>query len=195
MQPKNKRICIGAFAGAHGVKGDAKVKSFTAEPLHVAAYGPVESEDKKRSFTLSVIRALKPDLLLVRAPEIKDREDAESLKGKRIYIERNKLPPVSDDEFYLDDLVGLQAFDEQGEPLGVISAVHNFGAGDLIELKDTSGDNAPQLIPFTKEAAPHVDIEGGKIIIIRAALQEQKQQHNSQSDKSYIHAAMREEDS
>lgn len=164
------RICLGAFAGAHGVKGEAKIKSFTAAPENIAAYGPVESEDGLRSFQLTFIREMKAGFVLVRAPEIKSREDAESLKGVRLYVQRAKLPPPDNDEFYLSDLIGLKAFDETGASLGVIGAVYDFGAGDLIELKDIPGINGVRLISFTKESIPEVNIAAGKITVQRQAI-------------------------
>ena len=166
----NTRICLGAFAGAHGVKGEAKIKSFTEAPENIAAYGPVESEDGARTFQLTVIREMKAGFVLVRAPEIKSREDAESLKGVRLYVARSKLPPPDNDEYYLSDLVGLKAFDETGATLGVIGAVYDFGAGDLIELKDIPDINGVRLISFTKEAVPDVDIAAGKITVRREAI-------------------------
>ncbi len=164
------RICLGAFAGAHGVRGEAKVKCFTEDPSNIAAYGPVETEDGKRQFTLTVIRNLKADFVLVRAPEIHSREDAEILKGARFYVDRDKLPAPDEDEFYLNDLVGLEAVDEEGAPLGAVNAVYNFGAGDVIELMGIPGLNGMRLVRFTKENVPSVDVTGGKITVRRAAV-------------------------
>lgn len=166
------RICIGAFAGAHGIKGEAKVKTFTAREDGVATYGAVESEDRKRRFTLKFIRVLKPGLALVSAPEIKTREDAAALAGTRLYVERAMLPPAGDDEFYIDDLIGLDAADNSGAPLGRVTAVHNFGAGDVIELSGPPGGAGALLLPFTRAVAPEVDIAKRRIIIDRAALAE-----------------------
>ena len=104
-----KRVCLGAFAGAFGVKGDVKVKAFTETPENIAAYGPVETEDGARRFTLEIVRSVKPGLLLVRAPEIESREDAESMKGVRFYVDRDCLPAPGEDEFYIEDLVGLKS--------------------------------------------------------------------------------------
>ena len=169
------RACLGAFAGAHGVKGDAKIKTFTETPEGIAAYGPVETEDGKRRFTLKIVKVLKDDLVIVRAPEIGSREDAESLKGVRIYVDRAALPPPEEDEFYLDDLVGLKAFDEAGAPLGAVKAVYNFGAGDMLELKDIPGVNGLRLVPFTKAAVPAIDLAAGRIAVARAAIEAQNE--------------------
>lgn len=166
-KPAQTRVCLGAFAGAHGVKGHAKIKSFTETPEGVAAYGAVETEDAARTFTLKIIKSLSDGFVIASAPEIKTREDAEALKGVRLYISRDALPDPNEDEFYLDDLVGLNAFDETGAPLGVVKAVYNFGAGDLLELGDIPGIKGVRLVPFTKEAAPGVDLGGGRIIVQR----------------------------
>ncbi|WP_411819140.1 ribosome maturation factor RimM [Hyphococcus formosus] len=166
----DKRVCLGAFAGAHGVRGETKVKVFTAEPDGISAYGPVETEDRKRRFTLTVIRQMKGEFVLVRAPEIKSREDAESLKGSRLYIDRDALPAPEEDEFYLDDLVGLRAEDETGAPLGSIKAVYNFGADDMIELTKIPGIKGVRLVPFTKAMVPEVDIAGGRVVVARVAI-------------------------
>jgi len=165
-----KRACLGAFAGAHGVKGDAKVKAFTEDPRNVAAYGPVETEDGGASFDIKVVKFLKGDFVIIRAPQIKTREAAEALKGQRLYVNRDKLPAPDEDEFYLDDLVGLDAIDETGAALGAVNAVHNFGAGDLIELKDIPDVKGARLIAFTKENTPVIDIANGRITILRAAI-------------------------
>ena len=163
---KGKRVCIGAFAGAHGVRGDAKVKSFTAAPEDVAAYGPVTTEDGRR-FSLTVIRVMKPGIVLARAPEIATREDAAALSGTLFYVDRAKLPETEEDEFYLEDLVGLSVFTVEGAPAGRVAAVHNFGAGDILEIALPDGEAF--LAPFTKEVAPTIDFAGGKIVIVRPA--------------------------
>lgn len=167
-----KRICLGVFAGAHGVKGAAQVRTFTERPENIGEYGPVETEDGARRFTLTVIRALKPGLVLATAPEIESREDALSLKGQPLFVDRDRLPAPEDDAFYLEDLVGLAAQDENGETLGKIKAVHNFGAGDILELHGVPGVKSGRLIPFTRENAPTIDLDAGLIVIMRAALQD-----------------------
>lgn len=162
----NKRVCIGAFAGAHGVKGVAKVKTFTETPENIAAYGPVSTEDATRSFTLSFIRTIASDLALVSAPEIESREDAESLKGVRLYIERAQLPTPAEDEFYFEDLIGLDVFDGDGAPAGKVKAVFDFGAGELLELEKIPGRKGTLVIPFTKTLVPNIDIAAGRITIL-----------------------------
>lgn len=169
---KRHRICLGAFAGAHGVKGEIKVKTFTALEDAVAAYGPVESEDGARRFTLTFIRTLKPALALVSAPEIGGREEAAALTGMRLYVDRTRLPDPGADEFYVEDLVGLAALDDGGRALGRIAAVHNFGAGDILEITDAGAKKGGLLVPFTRAAVPTVDLAGGRVVITAAALAE-----------------------
>lgn len=164
-----RRICLGAFAGAHGVKGEAKVKAFTESEEGVAAYGPVESEDGGRRFTLRFIRILKPGLALVAAPEIASREDAAALAGVRLYVDRAALPAPAEGEFYIEDLIGLDAVDDTGAPLGRITAIHNFGAGDILEIGEGAG---AFMTPFSGPAAPTVDFACGRITIAAAALAE-----------------------
>lgn len=187
-----KRICIGAFAGAHGVKGEAKVKTFTETEDSVARYGAAESEDGERRFSLKFIRVLKSGLALVSAPEIESREDAAALAGARLYVGRDRLPPPDDDEFYIEDLVGLDAEDEAGASLGRVAAAYNFGAGDVIELSGVPGVRAPVMIPFTRAAVPTVDIAVGKIVVAAAALAELTAEAGV--DETLIEEAMRQED-
>jgi 16S rRNA processing protein RimM len=158
----NKRVCLGAIAGAHGVKGAVKVKTFTERPEDVGAYGPLMSEDGRRRFTLKVLQRLKDDVVLATAPEILTREEAMALAGTRLYVDRARLPALAEaDEFYIEDLVGLEARDLAGARIGRVAAVHNFGAGDVIEI---ARDGAVACFaPFTRAAAPHLDIEGGWI--------------------------------
>lgn len=162
---ENKKVCLGVFTGAHGVKGDATIKTFTSEPKNIAAYGTLESEDGRRKFTIKFIRTLKNGVALVRADEIAHREDALSLSGEKLFIARKNLPAPDQDEFYLEDLIGLQAVDQDGAASGTVSAVFNFGAGDLIELKNVPDHKGAVLVPFTKEAIPDVDLTGGTLTV------------------------------
>lgn len=170
MTSTEKRVCLGAFAGAHGVKGDARIKTFTQNPADIASYGAVETEDGVQRFNLKFIKALKDGFVLARAPEIKTREDAEALKGQRLYVDRSALPNPDEDEFYLDDLVGLQVFDETGSPMGVVKAVYNFGAGDMLEIGDIPDVKGVRLVPFTRENVPEVRIEQRRITVASNAL-------------------------
>lgn len=163
------RICLGAFAGAHGVKGDALMRAFTERPESVGDYGPVETEDGARRFTLTVIRLAKPGFAIVRAPEIENREDAAALKGARVYVGRDALPALGDaDEYYIEDLIGLRATTPAGETIGTIVAVHDFGGGDILEIKRPNAK--PLLAPFTRAHAPSIDLRAGVIALSAEAL-------------------------
>jgi 16S rRNA processing protein RimM len=180
------RVCLGAFAGAHGVKGEAKVKTFTESENGIARYGAVENEDGRRRFSLKFIRVLKPGLALVAAPEIKSREDAAALTGVRLYVDRAMLPATSDDEYYVADLIGLAVVDEAGRPRGRVLAHHDFGAGDILEIRAEDGTTA--MVPFTNAAVPSVDLFGGVVTIAASALAEDA------DEEAMIGEAMRQED-
>ena len=161
-----KRVCLGAFAGAYGVRGEARVKSFTEKPADIAAYGPLTSEDGGRVFTLSSARVLKDDMLAARVAEIASREAAMALKGVRLYVDRDRLPaPEDEDEFYMEDLVGLAVEHADGRPFGVVKGVLNQGPNDLIEIWRIPNVRGSHFIPFTREAAPVVDVKAGRIVV------------------------------
>lgn len=165
---KSARVLLGAIAGAHGVRGEFRVKTFTAAPENIAAYGPLETEDG-RAVVLKIVRILKGDLVIARSPAVSTREAAEALRGTRLYAARAALPAPDEDEFYYEDLVGLEAVDERGGALGRVVAVHDFGAGDLIEI---GGAGRARMIPFTRAAVPAVDLSAGRLVIAEAALSE-----------------------
>ena len=156
------RICVAAVAGAFGVRGEARLKPFTDDPLAVAAYGPVETEDGARKFTVKISRPIN-DGLAVWLSGVRTREEAEALKGTRLYVARAALPEPDEDEFYHTDLIGLKVEDLKGEPLGVVRSVQNYGAGDFLEIV-TPGRRAPALMPFTRETAPKIDVKGGRLV-------------------------------
>jgi 16S rRNA processing protein RimM len=161
----HNRICVGAIAGAFGVQGEARVKSFCAEPEAIAAYGPLWTEDGSRSFKLRITRPVKEGLA-ARLSGVATREEAEALKGTRLYADRARLPALPDDEFYHADLIGLTVFDTGGAELGKVSAVHDHGAGDMLEIA-LAGDGPrgkTVLIPFTRAVVPTVDLGTGRIV-------------------------------
>jgi len=166
-----KWVCLGAFAGAHGVKGDFKIKTFTENERDIAAYGSVFTKDGTRSFKLNIIKVLSANTVLARSPDIATREEAISLSSTKLYIDRNLLPDTDDeDEFYLEDLVGLNVVDSQNNPRGKISAIHNFGAGDIIELRNVPNRKGSILLSFTKENFPTIDLDNNQISIDDIAL-------------------------
>lgn len=161
------RVCVGAIAGAHGIKGEVKIKSFTAEPLSVGAYGPLWDETGARRFTLSGLRRAGSTageaMVIARLEGVTDRTAAEALRGLRLYAPRAALPATEPDEYYHHDLVGLVAVLPSGERLGKVAAVHNFGAGDLLEIARAKG--AAVVVPFTNAAVPRVDLAAGKVVV------------------------------
>lgn len=169
-QPGNERamsgsgerlVCVGAFAGAFGVRGEVRLKSFCAEPEAIGGYGPLLSEGGRR-FVITAMRPIKGGFA-VRVEGIETREAAEALKSVRLYVERARLPEPGEEEYYHADLIGLAVFDTAGREIGRVKAVHDFGAGDLLEIARPGGREA--LLPFTRAAVPVVDIAGGRVVV------------------------------
>ncbi len=158
------RICIAKFGAAHGVRGEIRLWPFTQDPLAVANYGPLETEDGKRRFEIVAARAAK-DHLVARVKGIDTRDDAEKLNGLELFVAREKLPATEDDEFYHADLIGLAAVTPRDEPLGRIIAMHNFGAGDIIEIATDNGGET-KLLPFTNAVVPTVDLAARRVVIV-----------------------------
>jgi 16S rRNA processing protein RimM len=156
-------VLLGRFGAPHGLQGEIRLQSFAADPLAIAAYGPLRDRGGARRFVLSRVRAHGKDMLVARVEGVTSRDAAERLKGVELYAARESLPEPEEDEFYLADLIGLRAETAEGAPLGVVVAVRNFGAGDILEVAPESGETA--LYPFTKAVAPTVDVKGGRIVI------------------------------
>jgi 16S rRNA processing protein RimM len=159
-----RKVCLGVVAGAHGVRGLVRVKPFTEEPGGVAAYGPVETADGSRRFRIEATGMAK-DLVICRLEGIADRDAAQALRGTELYVSRDKLPAADDDDgWYHADLVGLRAEGVDGRDYGRVVAVHNFGAGDLLEIAPSDG-GPTVLMSFIDDNVPEVDIAGGRIVI------------------------------
>ena len=156
------RICVGAIAGAFGVKGEVRVKSFCADPEAIGEYGPLWSENGARQFVLVLDRPIKNGFA-ARIDGVRTKEDADALKGVRLFADRDALPTLPDDEYYHADLIGLTVLDTGGRALGRVSAVHNHGASDVLEVQGP-GLKTGALLPFTLEAVPTVDLAAGRII-------------------------------
>ena len=140
----DKRVCVGVITGAHGVRGAVRLKSFTAEPEDVAGYGPLEDERGERRFALRIVGSAK-GVLIAAISGIDDRDRAEALRGLRLYLPRSALPPTDEEEYYHADLIGLDAALADGTPIGTVRAVHDFGAGDTLEIERAeraAGDGA-----------------------------------------------------
>jgi len=156
------RVCVGAIAGAFGVRGEVRLKSFTADPQAIADYGPLETEDRAQRFGVT-ITGQASNALTARLSGIDSKEAADALRGTRLYVDRARLPEPDEDEFYHADLIGLDVHDAGGAYLGRVRAVHNHGASDLLEIH-APGQTATVLLPFTRDAVPTVDIASGRIV-------------------------------
>lgn len=156
-------VCVGAIAGAFGVKGEVRLKSFCTDPRAIAEYGPLWSEDGARSFTVTLGGGVAGGLA-GRLYGVRTREEAEALKGLRLYAERARMPPAGEDEFYHADLIGMDVADTGGVVLGRVAAVLNHGAGDILEVRRTGGGEA-LLLPFTLAVVPTVDLAARRIVV------------------------------
>ncbi len=156
----DKQILLGKILGPHGLKGEVKIKTFTADPLAVASYGPVSTPDGRR-FKLQHVR-LQGDIVIAEIKGIADRNVAETLKGLELKITRDDLPETEDGEFYQTDLIGLRVVDGSGREIGEVFGFQDFGAGDLIEIKRGPRTS---FVPFTDDMVPVVDVEQGRIVL------------------------------
>jgi 16S rRNA processing protein RimM len=156
------RICIARIGAAHGVRGAVKLLPFTEDPLAVMDYGPLMTKDGARQFEVTNARPAK-DHLVATLKGVATREDAERLNGIELYVDRDRLPAPEQDEYYHADLIGLAAVTAADEPLGRVIAIHNFGAGDIIEIAPPHG--VTLLLPFTNAVVPTVDLAAGRVVI------------------------------
>lgn len=157
-------VCIGVIVGAHGVRGVVKVKSFTAEPEDLGAYGPLTDEAGSRVFAFEILGMMKGSVLC-RLQGVEDRSAVELLKGQRLYVPREALPaPDDENEFYHSDLIGLPVFFPDGTPVGTVAALFDFGAGDVMEIRGEQGGSA--MIPFTRDSVPVVDVRGKRVVAV-----------------------------
>jgi len=160
---RDKRVCVARIGAAHGLRGEVRLWSFTEDPGAVARYGPFATADGR----VIEIASLRPagEFFVARLKGVDDRNTAEALRNVELYVSREKLPQTADaGEFYHADLIGLAAVDPAGAPIGTVIAVHNFGAGDLIELAPASGRETV-LLPFNEAVVPAVDIAAGRITV------------------------------
>jgi 16S rRNA processing protein RimM len=157
-------VLIGEIGRPQGLKGELRLRSYAGEPEAIAGYGPLADEAATRSFEIESVRA-DAKSLVVRIKGVASREAAEALTGTKLYVARALLPEAGEEEWYFADLVGLDALDAAGAKVGTVVAVHNFGAGDLIEVAPAQGSDT-LLIPFTNAAVPEVDVEGGWLKIV-----------------------------
>lgn len=157
------RICVGAIAGAFGVKGALRLKSFCTVPETITNFGVLWSEDGSRSYEITLAGAIKNGFF-ARITGVETKEQADTLAGIRLFVDRDALPNLPDDEFYHTDLIGLTVFDTGGKELGRVDAVNNHGAGDFLEIQGPGLKNGA-LLPFTLTAVPTVDLAAGRIVV------------------------------
>jgi 16S rRNA processing protein RimM len=157
-----QQICVARIGAAHGVRGEVKLWTFTEDPLAVTRYGALSTKDGTRQFEVTRAREAK-DFLVATLKGVTTRNEAERLNGIELYIARDKLPETEAGEYYYADLIGLAAVTTSGDPLGHVIAIHNFGAGDIIEIAPQSG--ATLMLPFSDAVVPTVDVEGGRVVI------------------------------
>lgn len=158
-------VLVGVITGARGVRGEVKLKSFTAEPADVAAYGPLFDEEGARQLRLNLVGG-HGDQLIARVDGVADRTQADALKGRRLFVPRAALPAAGDDEYYHADLIGLTVLLADGagaRPFGRVRAVDDFGAGTVLEID--SAEHGSVMVPFTREAVPEIDLGGGRLTV------------------------------
>jgi 16S rRNA processing protein RimM len=160
----DRLILMGVFGAPQGVQGAIRVKSLTRDPTAIGAYGPLTDGNRARVIVFESLRPLKADMLVARVKGVTTREAAAALTAVEIFARRDQLPPPSDDEFYYDDLVGLDAVDSAGAPVGRVVSVANYGGGDILEIAPAGGGET-LLLPFTGRVAPAVDFTAGRIVI------------------------------
>jgi 16S rRNA processing protein RimM len=163
-QGERGRVLVARFGAPHGVRGEIKLWSFTEDPLAIADYGPLETADG-RTFEIESLRPAK-DFLVARVAGVNDRAAAEALRNVELYVPRERLPAIEDeDTWYYSDLVGLFAFAAEGDKIGTVTAVHNFGAGEVIEIAPVAG-GPTIMLPFTEPAVPEVNVKAGRMVVV-----------------------------
>jgi len=165
MPSGKDRVLVGEIVGAQGVRGEVRIRAHTADPLDVAAYGPVTAEPGGRTLKLDIQREVKGGVVIARIPGVSDRNAAETLKGLRLFVPRMALPEPEEEEFYQADLEGLRAELAQGGELGRVRRVVNYGAGDMLEVDREGRDRGSVLVPFTRAVVPVVDLAGGRVVV------------------------------
>jgi 16S rRNA processing protein RimM len=164
LRAPNRLILMGVFGAPQGVRGEIRVKSLAGESSAIGVYGPLTNKGGTRAFAFESLRSLKDEMLVARVAGVSTREAAEALKNVEIFARRDQLPPPNEDEFYYDDLVGLEAVDAAGASLGRVVSLMNHGAGDILEIAPADGGET-LLLPFTKAVALRIDFDAGRIVV------------------------------
>ena len=163
--PARDLVLVGRFGAAHGVRGEVRLKSFTGDPAAIGDYSPLFSADGARSYALRSLRHIRDDMFVARVEGVNDRTSAEALVNLDLHVRKADLPPADEEEYYHSDLIGLAAHLENGELIGEVVNVLNFGAGDILEVRPASGGDT-LLYPFTKAVAPEVNLSAGRVTIV-----------------------------
>lgn len=157
-----KRVCLGVVTGAHGVQGAVRIKTFTETPEDIARYGPLTDDTGQRSFELHLVGVAK-GVVIARVAGIQDRNQAEALRGLQLYLPRSALPETKAEEYYHADLIGLEAVLGDGTPVGRVRAIHDFGAGDTLEVTRPGAPSV--MVPFTRAVVPIVEPAAGRLVL------------------------------
>ncbi|VBB69022.1 16S rRNA processing protein RimM [invertebrate metagenome] len=160
-----ERVCVGVILGAQGLRGYARIRSFTTEPANIGAYGPVWDETGMRSFVVRVLGRRCGSVVLADLTNVAHRSEAEVLRGLRLFVPRSALPEPEEDTFYWADLVGLTVLFTDGQPAGCVHALHDFGAGTILELIVEEGGTI--MVPFTQATVPEVNVAQGWVRVVR----------------------------
>ena len=160
-----RRVLLGRIAGAHGVRGEVRIHSYTAEPASIVSYGPLADKPGTREFKLLLRGTVRGDELIARIEGVDDRNAAEALRGTELYVDRDRLPPIeSASEYYEVDLIGLEAVDPDGNALGIVARVADYGAGPVLEVRGADGSEL--WLPFTDAVVPTVDLAAGRLVAV-----------------------------
>ncbi|MGH6735245.1 MAG: ribosome maturation factor RimM [Methyloceanibacter sp.] len=158
------RVLVGEIGAAQGLKGEVRLRSFTQDPAGIATYGPLQDETGAKTIEIERVRVT-PKALIASIKGVATREQAEALNGTKLYLLRASLPPREADEWYVADMVGLEAVDANGKPIGKVVTVHNFGASDIIEIAPVGGE-ANLMVAFTETTVPEVDVAGRRLVLV-----------------------------
>jgi 16S rRNA processing protein RimM len=156
------RVCLGVVTGPHGIQGAVRIKSFTEMPEDIARYGPLRDKRGHRSFQVEFLGIAK-GVVIARLSGVEDRRQAEALRGVQLYLPRSALPQIEAEEYYHADLIGLVAVLGDGTPVGRVRAIHDFGAGDTLEL--VRPDAPPIMVPFTRAVVPIIELAAGRLVL------------------------------
>jgi 16S rRNA processing protein RimM len=156
-------VCLGVITKPKGVRGQVRITSFTGRAGDLVAYGPLFDGPNGRALGVTLRETLKGGIVIAAIDGVTDRDGAEALRGVELHVPREALPEAEDDDYYHADLIGLAVEDADGVAIGSVAALHNFGAGEILEVALPGGDNL--MLPFTREVVPEIDIAGGRIVV------------------------------